>query len=132
LRWSKEYSVGVAAIDGEHAAFLRGLNKLHAAMIQGKGKSVTGPLLRKLPAAASKHFHSEESMMKATNYPGLAAHHALHLEFARHLDELVAHLQKGEKGLSILLLTFMRSWIADHVQKEDRAFGPWLNKHGIK
>jgi len=132
LRWSKKYSVGVDAIDREHTNFFRGLNKLHAAMIQGKGKSVTGPLLRQLPAAARDHFATEESMMQAANYPGLAAHRALHSEFARHLDELVAQLEQGDRGLSILLLRFMRSWISDHVQKEDQAFGPWLNRHGIK
>jgi hemerythrin len=26
----------------------------------------------------------------------------------------------------------MRRWISDHVQTEDRAFAPWLKKHGIK
>lgn len=35
LRWNKKYSVGVSGLDSEHAAFLRCLNRLHAAMIKG-------------------------------------------------------------------------------------------------
>ena len=132
LKWTKKYSVGVDAIDKEHAAFLGGLNKLHSAMLLGQGKRVTGPLLQKLPVAARHHFATEESMMKDANYPGLAAHRDTHQQFARHLDELVALHEHGDRSLSILLLRFMRRWISDHVQTEDRAFAPWLKKHGIK
>jgi len=131
LRWSKKYSVGVSSADREHAAFLRSLNRLHAAMIQGMGKSVTGPILRSPPARARDHFASEESMMKSSNYPRLAAHLAEHEIFTRKLDELVTRLEEGDNSLSILLLPFMREWLADHIQKVDQAYGPWLNEHGI-
>ena len=132
LRWTKKYSVGVNALDVEHAAFFRCLNKLHAAMMQGKGKSVTEPLLRSLPAGAFDHFASEELLMKTTNYPGLADHRARHEEFNRHLNELGALIERGDRGLSILLLTFMREWIASHIQKDDKAYAPWLHKHGVQ
>ena len=40
---------------------------------------------------------------------------------------------QSEAQVSIAVKTrFMRDWISDHVQKEDKAFGPWLNDHGIK
>jgi hemerythrin-like metal-binding protein len=131
LRWSKKYSVGVVAVDREHAAFLKSLNQLHAAMIQGKGKPVTISLLRKLPDLARDHFASEESLMKAAHYPQLAEHHAKHEEFAERLNELVLCLKQGDNNPSILLLKFMREWITNHIQTEDQAFGPWLNDHGI-
>lgn len=100
-------------------------------MIHGKGKTVTGPILSSLPAFARNHFASEESMMKASNYPRLAAHRAEHEVFTRKLDELIALLNDGDNSLSILLLPFMREWLSNHVQKDDLAYGPWLNAHGI-
>ncbi len=132
LRWSKKYSVGVKALDFEHATFLRSLNRLHAAMIQGQGKSVTGPLLSSLSSRARCHFDSEESMMKAANYPGLAEHKQRHVEFALKIDELIAAFEQDGENLSILLLKFMREWLSDHVQKDDKEYGPWLNERGIQ
>jgi len=132
LRWTKEYSVGVNALDRQHRAFLGNLNRLHAAMLRGRGKTVTGPLLRELSDYVRDHFATEESLMKATNYSGLLEHHARHEEFDRHLNELAALFERGDTGLSILLLTFMREWIAEHIQKDDKAFGPWLNDHGVR
>jgi hemerythrin len=129
LRWNKKYSVGVNGLDSEHAAFLRSLNRLHAAMIKGQGKDVTGRLLRGLPDGARAHFASEELLMKNTNYPGLAEHRARHEEFARYLNELATLMERGERGLSILLLHFMREWITNHIQQDDKAYAPWLDEH---
>ena len=132
LRWSKKYSVGINAVDLEHGAFLRSLNRLHAAMIQGKGKSVIGPLLRGLPATVRDHFATEESLMKSTNYPGLAEHRAIHEEFTRQLNEFVTLLERGDRGLSILLLVSMRDHISEHIQRDDQAYVPWLTEHGVR
>jgi hemerythrin len=115
-------------VNQEHAAFLRSLNKLHSAMIQGKEKSVTGPLLRELPASVRDHFATEESLMKSTNYPRLAEHRARHEEFTRQLNEFVTLLERGDRGLSILLLVSMREHISAHIQKDDQAYVPWLTE----
>jgi hemerythrin len=115
-------------VNQEHAAFLRSLNKLHSAMIQGKEKSVTGALLRELPASVRDHFATEESLMKSTNYPRLAEHRARHEEFTRQLNEFVTLLERGDRGLSILLLVSMREHISAHIQKDDQAYVPWLTE----
>ena len=132
LRWSKKYSVDVKALDLEHAAFLRCLNRLHAAMIQGQGIGVPKRFLHRLPAGVRDHFAAEELLMKSTNYPDLAEHRSRHEEFTRQLNELATLMERGERGLSILLLTFMREWIANHIQQDDKAYAPWLNEHGVQ
>lgn len=123
--------MGVTKLDAQHGAFLGELNKLHAAMMRGQGKSVTGPLLRNLIAGARQHFSEEEELMSSTGYPGLAHHSAEHQQFDRYLEELNARHEQGENSLSIPLLRFMRDWLSTHILQEDREYGPWLHKHGV-
>jgi hemerythrin-like metal-binding protein len=112
LNWRrKRYSVGVPALDSQHAAYIRCLNKLHAAMIRGEGRSVTGPLLRNLILGARDHFSAEEELMTSTNYPGLVHHPAEHRAFAAKLEELIERHEQGETIVSIPLLRFMRDWL---------------------
>ncbi|MGC1463127.1 MAG: hemerythrin domain-containing protein [Terracidiphilus sp.] len=93
---------------------------------------MTGRLLRGLPAGARNHFAAEELLMKNTNYPRLAEHRARHEEFARYLNELATLMERGERGLSILLLHFMREWISNHIQQDDKEYAPWLDEHRVR
>jgi hemerythrin len=131
LNWNRgRYSVGVAELDNQHAIFIGNLNRLHAAMIRGQGKRITGPLLELLIAAARDHIAAEEELMTYTNYPGLAEHRGEHRTLAAKLEELKAQHGRGETTVSIPLLRFMRDWISTHILEEDRKYGPWLNEHG--
>ena len=133
LNWNRrKYTVGVIRLDSDHAAFIRGLNQLHAAMMHGKGKAITGPLLHALTADAREHFSLEETLMTSTKYPGLAHHHAEHLELEEKLEELNARHEQGEKAVCIPLLRLMRDWLSNHILEEDRKYGPWLKEHDVR
>lgn len=133
LNWSlKKYSVGVAELDSQHGAFIASLNKLHAAMIRGEGRSVTGPLLRSLTAGARAHFSAEEQIMTSTNYPGFVEHRARHQKFDLKLESLITRHEMGESALSIPLLKLMRHELANHLLKEDRKYISWMHEHNIR
>jgi len=133
LNWNrKRYSVGVAKLDDQHALFIGNLNKLHAAMIRGKGKQITGPLLEALIAAAREHFAAEEGLMASTNFPGLIQHRAEHKILGEKLEELNSRHQRGETETSISLLLFMRNWLSTHILEEDRNYAPWMQSHCVE
>ncbi len=132
LNWNrKRYSVRVAKLDDQHSAFIANLNKLHGAMIQGRGKTITGPLLQTLIAYAHEHLSAEEELMKATNYPDLDQHRADHRGLVKKLEELQAQHEQGDATVCITLLRFMRDWISTHLLEEDSKYTPWMEKHGV-
>ncbi|HUX27408.1 MAG TPA: bacteriohemerythrin [Terracidiphilus sp.] len=130
--WSDKLSVGVQSIDAQHSVLVEALNELHGAMMKGQARSLTGPLLRNLVAYTRDHFAAEEAMMAAAKYPGLTEHHLRHRDLSQQVEGYIARFEQGEITLSLHLLNFLRDWLTNHILKEDRAYGPWLNEHGIR
>ena len=130
LNWTDKYSTGVKEIDRQHMGLVNALNELHAAMMKGQAAAVTGPLLQKVLDYTRDHFSWEENMMEGAGYPGLAPHRNHHLDLTKQVNEFVARFQSGER-MNLELLDFLHDWLMNHIQKEDRAYGPWMNEHGV-
>ena len=130
MTWDEKLSVGIPSIDDQHMVLVETLNDLHAAMMKGNARAITETLLRNLVAYTRDHFASEESMMAASGYPGLAAHRNKHTELTRQVSEYVARYERGEISLSIDLLNFLRGWLTNHILVEDHEYGPWIREHG--
>ena len=131
LTWSKDYSVGVKALDGQHTGLFNMLNDLHAAMMSGQARATTGALLNKLVKYTREHFAAEEKLMETTRYPGLEQHRLRHRDLTRQVEEFVQKYEKGESTVNVKLLSFLRDWLTNHIQREDKEYGPWLNKNGV-
>lgn len=131
LTWSNEYSVGVRAADNQHTNLFNILNDLHDAMKNGQGQKAASTLLRKLVDYTVSHFAAEEKLMESTGYPGLEVHRIQHKALTRQVGEFMARLEKGERAISLDLLDFLRDWLKNHIQGDDKAYGPWLNQRGV-
>jgi len=129
LTWDESLSVGVKSMDSQHQAMLQMLNELYDAMMEDNALGVTGPLLHRLVEYTKTHFSSEEQLMEACGYINLAAHHARHLELIEEVEKYIASYEREDLFMPIPLLHFLRDWIATHIQKEDRDYGPWVNRH---
>ena len=132
ITWNDSLSVGVRSIDKQHGVLVELLNELYDAMTKGQAMCVTGRLLERLLRYARIHFSHEESLMQAAQYPGLALHQLQHHILARQVEDYYERLERGEIAVSVHLLHFLRDWLTQHIQKDDHAFGPWLNDHGIR
>ncbi|MGA2890183.1 MAG: bacteriohemerythrin [Terracidiphilus sp.] len=131
LTWSSKYSVGVKALDDQHASFIAILNELHAAMLKGQAQDITGPMLNKLMDYTREHFATEERLMESTKYPGLADQRVKHREFTGKIEDYVSRFKRGEGGLYLELLKFARDWITEHMQTVDKRYTAWMNERGV-
>ncbi len=68
--------------------------------------------------------------MSRARYPGLHAHKNGHHDLTRQVEQFVQRYNRGELALNVHLLTFLRDWLVNHIQKEDRQYGPWVNQCG--
>ncbi len=130
MKWDATFSVGVVAMDEQHKNLMEALNDLHAAMSNGEATAVATQLLSKLARYTRNHFQAEEALLTRTGYPQLTAHHAKHVQLNNEVEQYIKRMQTGERALSVHLLHFLRDWLTVHIQKEDRAYGSWLNAHG--
>lgn len=129
LKWSSKYSVGVETMDNQHTTLFAILNDLHSSMMSGEAQSVTGDLLRKLAKYTRDHFTAEEALMAAAGYAGTAQHRLKHRELMKQVDEFSARFHAGESNLSLPLLNFLRDWLTNHIQQEDKLYGPSMIQH---
>ena len=128
LTWSSKYSVGVQSLDAQHTTLFNILNELHDAMMKGQTQSVVGNLLSKLVSYTRSHFVAEEALMAAAKYPGLAMHRIKHHDLTKQVEDFAEKYKKGESTVNIQLMNFLRDWLTTHIEKEDKEYGPWLNK----
>ena len=132
LTWdNNRYSVGVKSIDGQSSVLFGLINDLHEAMMAGQAKILTGPLLHKLVDYTKTHFAAEEKMLAAAKYPALAEHQVKHRDLIKQVGDFISRFEKGEIALNLELMSFLRDWLTNHIQKVDHQFGPWLNEHGM-
>jgi hemerythrin len=132
MQWDESFSVGVGEIDTQHKNLVSYLNDLHFAMSQGKGNSILQSLLTRLVAYAQLHFTTEEKYMQRWNYPGYVHHKGEHETFVKKVGDFKTKFESGLTALSIEILSFLKDWVANHIQGIDKKYGPFFNKHGLK
>ena len=78
------------------------------------------------------HFATEEKYMQQWNYPGYVHHKGEHTAFVKKVAEFQTKFEVGQAALSIEILTFLKDWVANHINGTDKKYGPFFNKHGLK
>ena len=133
IEWDDTMSVHVRKIDEEHKTFIKAVNDLHDALMEG-----TLPELRKARNVAldemerylQHHFESEEHFMDGIGYPDLPAHRNLHREFAARVAGHRKDIRKGSVVLSSDLVKEMLEWFRTHIQVEDRKYADFFLEEG--
>jgi hemerythrin-like metal-binding protein len=127
-----KFSVGVKELDNQHKKLVDTLNQLYDGMMSGQAKNVTGTLLTKLVSYTGDHFATEERLFANTRYPQADSHKKEHLKLTRQVEDFVGRFNRGEVALNVPLLNFLRDWLSKHIVIEDKKYGSWLNKAGVK
>ena len=96
LEWNPEYSVQVDEIDREHRVWFDIVNRLHEAMLAGKGAEFLDTLLAEAAEYTLTHFAHEEELMAAVGYPELRAHVQQHEALRRQAEAFRTRFERGE------------------------------------
>lgn len=131
LPWSNEYSVEVAQIDAQHKHLVGLINGLHEVMKRGGKPEEVHALLEDLLSYTGYHFTTEERLMAAANYAGLAAHHEKHQAMTREVKRLAAEAEKGGATFAMTLMTFLKNWLTKHIDGTDKQYIPAMKQARI-
>lgn len=129
LSWCDKHAVGFQGIDDEHRELFEAVQGLESAMGRFAGPAEMSELLKKLVAVTSKHFASEEAMMRGAKYPGLALHVANHQRLMEKVEAFSARHSRNGVVVNQHALNFLRDWLLHHVEGDDARLGGWLKEH---
>lgn len=132
MTWNSTLSVNVKQFDDQHMKLVNMVNELHDAMKIGKGNEALGHILNGLINYTASHFADEEKIMSLHAFPGLAVHKAEHEKLVKQVLDLQQKFKSGHSILSNEVMTFLKNWLVNHIQGEDKKYGAHLNAKGIK
>jgi hemerythrin len=56
----------------------------------------------------------------------------MHQKFVDKVMVFKQELESGKIAISIAVITFLSDWLKNHIQIEDKKYGPYLNRQGVK
>jgi hemerythrin len=130
--WSNTYSVKIGIIDMQHKNLVGMVNDLHQAVVAGHGKDQLGKILSSLVKYTQIHFKTEESLMESHKYPEYNQHKLEHERLTETVLDFQAKFQRNEVGLTIEVMSFLKSWLSKHIMASDQRYGPYLNAQGVR
>ncbi|WP_320009337.1 bacteriohemerythrin [Maridesulfovibrio sp.] len=133
VTWNdKDFSVNVRAIDVQHKKLVGMINGLHKAMRDRASDTVMKRLVEELKNYTVDHFSTEEKLFERFGYPQTPAHKELHVQFVDQVREFESALISGKAKVTMDVMHFLKDWLVEHIQGEDRKYTAFLNSHGVK
>jgi len=131
IEWKDEYSVGVASIDKDHKTLITLVNR-YLKESQNKPAILVHRLFRDLENYTDYHFEREEGLMAQCGYEGLEEHKQRHNDIRATLkdfsDKVTGRFSKQDEAD---LKAFLKSWLLEHVLKEDFKYRAAMAGHNL-
>lgn len=131
FKWSPAYSVNIQAIDDQHRELVNILNRLFVAVSKREGDQAIAGILDALLTYTGTHFALEERLMKQAGYQDYDAHKAEHRRLLAQLDQLCKKHLVDEKAIYFEMLSFLKTWLREHIQGVDTQYSAALQQAGF-
>ena len=131
--WSDNLSVGIDLIDKQHRTLIEKTAHLEDAIRTGQGPAEIVRVLDFLVDYMDYHFATEETNMRAFDYPGLSAHLEKHTEFNVALANLSDDFKEegATQGLADAIETLLMNLFVKHIKDVDHKFGEFLRENDL-
>ncbi|MEG3639332.1 bacteriohemerythrin [Magnetococcus sp. PR-3] len=131
IEWDDSLDVGVKQFNEDHLKLMDYINELHDAMKNGLGGEKAGDILTKLVDFTKTHFAREEGIMKKHGYHRYEEQKAEHVKLIASLGEKQADLEAGSATVALDLLSFLQTWLIEHIKGEDMQYRPFFAQKGV-
>lgn len=130
LVWEDSFSCGNQLIDSQHQALFGISNKLLEAVLSARPAEEISATINQLLAEVSQHFHDEEIILKAINFPGLNQHAGEHAELLAKGLTLAQEFKASTLTVGDVFQFLAYEVIMIHMLKVDREYFPFINEAG--
>lgn len=128
VEWSDNLSIRVPEMDNQHKQLVAMLNEFHDAMKSGKGRESVQTVMTKLVNYTKTHLAAEEQFLENLDYAFINSHKAEHRRLTEQVLQLKSQYDQGDLSVGPKLLTLLRDWLVNHIQKVDRMYGDYYLK----
>lgn len=132
LKWRTAYETGVSEMDEQHKKLITTINVMYRIVRDSDTDESMDGVLAQINEYASVHLKDEEALLVEHGYPDLDAHVALHNEYKEKIESLSAEVQEKHGAANKNIYLFLRDWWVNHIVKEDKEYGSFLNEKGVK
>jgi hemerythrin len=131
--WTPKLAIGVPAIDSQHKELFARADALLTAMSEGKTAQEVKPLLAFLDDYCSRHFTSEERLMREKKYPGLHEHVSQHAVFVKQFQGIMEqfHAKGPSITVSLGIQKLVSSWLVQHIGAVDAKLASFLANQSV-
>lgn len=125
--------LGLKTIDKEHEKWIALANRLYSVVMQQNDTTQKQfeDLLREFEEYTQFHFDNEEFYLKKFNFEETQDHTDRHSIFFSQFNQYRQELTIEEFETVYNLLMYVRNWLIDHINKEDRKFVELLKANNI-
>lgn len=131
FKWSQDYSVNIKTIDNQHQELVNILNRLFVAVSKREGDKAIAGILDALMSYTQTHFALEERLMRQAKYKDIQAHMEEHKKLLDELDLLCKKHLVEEKPIYFEMLSFLKTWLKEHIQGVDTKYSSALQQAGF-
>lgn len=122
IEWSDDYIVGNAQIDDQHRYLFQLINAFYDAYMENQSRREVMRLLNQLIEYSESHFQDEEAIMRQAGYSEVDTHHHAHEGLYDQIFALNTKFDDRALNPTHDTISFLRTWLTDHIMKEDMAF----------
>ncbi len=131
ILWRPAMAIGDDMVDTDHQHLVDHINTVELALQASEGDASLADALDALSTYTKEHFEREEILMRVIGYALLAEHREAHHKLRSRLVEIRRHIEAAKATVAPpqdmqKLIELLRSWLLDHVFKEDMLLKPVL------
>ena len=129
--WSDEYSINVKEMDDQHKKLADIINEFDDAVQAREEEDILKITLENLMDYTETHFTREEELMMQHKYPAFDVHKEEHNSLTHAVIALYKMYKNDDKDTATKIAFLLVHWLLDHIMKEDKKYGAYLNSKGI-
>ena len=130
ITWSKTFACGIKIIDDQHKDLVNLVNDMHNHITgnEEQEREYFDMVIGEAEKYIKIHFDTEEKIMAAANFTGLAEHKKAHDNFIATVEKYVSDYSAG-KRLSLYSFTqSLKDWALSHIAVLDKQYFVHLQK----
>ncbi len=130
ILWEESYRVKIDQIDKQHMRLFEIVNQIYDDLKRGRQENM-GAILTELAEYTVFHFGVEAELFKKHSYHDEKKHLASHDALLGQVGAFLAEFKRGDAVVDFRLLNFLRSWLCNHILKEDMRYVAFLKSKGV-
>ncbi len=131
FNWDSRLKTNISICDEQHQRLIELINNLHETSRSKADKEVLDKTLNELINYTIYPFQTEEELLDKYNFPYAARHKIEHAQFTNKIFDLRTRFEKGDTGITMETLTFLKDWVNDHIIGTDKNYSAFLRSKGV-